>query len=189
MLLRLYIAAMWSPEGKGLTSWLLFVMFIVILLVSHFVSCDRCGTWLYRFLIPVVFLTYKMLFEPHILPFFRNSFNKFNKTWALMLEPPYPTKVSNITFTGPCSAVGNVSGYRCMSDCRSRGREFDPSPVPYFRGDWSGNNFYVHSPPFHLIIQLSVTSESMRTKYWLTSLGRLVHGKMRSGELTVSSWP
>ena len=36
---------------------------------------------------------------------------------------------------GPCSAVGNVSGYRCMSDCRSRGREFDPGPVPYFRGD------------------------------------------------------
>ena len=27
-------------------------------------------------------------------------------------------------FTGPCSAVGNVSGYRCVSDCRSRGREF-----------------------------------------------------------------
>ena len=36
---------------------------------------------------------------------------------------------------GPCSAVGNVSGYRCVSDCRSRGREFDPGPVPYFRGD------------------------------------------------------
>ena len=35
--------------------------------------------------------------------------------------------------TGPRSAVGNVSGYRCVSDCRSRGREFDPSPVPYFR--------------------------------------------------------
>ena len=32
-------------------------------------------------------------------------------------------------------AVGNVSGYRCVSDCRSRGREFDPGPVPYFRGD------------------------------------------------------
>ena len=29
----------------------------------------------------------------------------------------------------------NVSGYRCLSDCRSRGREFDPGPVPYFRGD------------------------------------------------------
>ena len=32
--------------------------------------------------------------------------------------------------TGPRSAVGNVSGYRCVSDCRSRGREFDPGPVP-----------------------------------------------------------
>ena len=38
-------------------------------------------------------------------------------------------------YTGPRSAVGNVSGYRCVSDCRSRGREFDPGPVPYFRGD------------------------------------------------------
>ena len=37
--------------------------------------------------------------------------------------------------TGPRSAVGNVSGYRCVSDCRSKGREFDPGPVPYFRGD------------------------------------------------------
>ena len=36
---------------------------------------------------------------------------------------------------GPRSAVGNVSGYRCVSDCRSRGREFDLGPVPYFRGD------------------------------------------------------
>ena len=39
------------------------------------------------------------------------------------------------TIAGPRSAVGNVSGYRCVSDCRSRGREFDPGPVPYFRGD------------------------------------------------------
>ena len=37
--------------------------------------------------------------------------------------------------TGPRSAVGNVSGYRCVSDCRSRGPEFDPGSVPYFRGD------------------------------------------------------
>ena len=37
--------------------------------------------------------------------------------------------------TGPRSAVGNVSGYRCVSDCNSRGREFDPGPVSYFRGD------------------------------------------------------
>ena len=40
-----------------------------------------------------------------------------------------------LLLTGPRSAVGDVSGYRCVSDCRSRGREFDPGPVPYFRGD------------------------------------------------------
>ena len=33
MLSRLFIAALWSPEGKWLTSWLLFVMFSVILLL------------------------------------------------------------------------------------------------------------------------------------------------------------
>ena len=38
MLLRLLVAALWSTEGKGLTSWLLFVMFIVSLLLSHLVS-------------------------------------------------------------------------------------------------------------------------------------------------------
>ena len=37
--------------------------------------------------------------------------------------------------TGPLGAVGNVSGNRCESDCRSRGREFDPGLVPYFGGD------------------------------------------------------
>ena len=35
----------------------------------------------------------------------------------------------------PRSAVGNMSGNRCESDCRSRGREFDRGPVPYFHGD------------------------------------------------------
>ena len=44
MLLRLFIAALWSPAGKGLTSWLLFVMFIAVLLLSHVVSWVRCGS-------------------------------------------------------------------------------------------------------------------------------------------------
>ena len=42
MLLRLFIAALWSPAGKGLTTWLLFVMF-VFLSLSHVVSWVRCG--------------------------------------------------------------------------------------------------------------------------------------------------
>ena len=37
MLSCLLIAALLSPEGKGLTSWLMFVMFIVILLLYHLV--------------------------------------------------------------------------------------------------------------------------------------------------------
>ena len=49
-------------------------------------------------------------------------------TWLLMLK-------LRSEQTGPRSAVGNVSGNRCESDCRSRGREFDPGPVPYFPGD------------------------------------------------------
>ena len=35
MLLRLFIASLWSPSGKGLTSWLLLVMNIKFLLLSH----------------------------------------------------------------------------------------------------------------------------------------------------------
>ena len=38
-------------------------------------------------------------------------------------------------YTRPRNAVSNVSGNRCESDCRSRVCEFNPGPVPYFRGD------------------------------------------------------
>ena len=38
MLSHLFIAALWSPAGKGLTSRLLLVIFIVFLLLSHVVS-------------------------------------------------------------------------------------------------------------------------------------------------------
>ena len=44
MLSRLFIAALWSPARKLQTSWLLLVMFIVFLLLSHVVSWVRCGT-------------------------------------------------------------------------------------------------------------------------------------------------
>ena len=57
---RLFIAALWSPAGKGMTSWFLLVMFIIFLLLSHVVSYVRCGTLLYRFLIFASFLTLKI---------------------------------------------------------------------------------------------------------------------------------
>ena len=105
-------------------------------------------------------------------------------TLSIVLYPLLSTgstqKDRKSSHTGPRSAVGNVFGNRCESDCRSRDREFDPGPVPYFRGDWSWNNFYGHSPPFRWIIQeglFSVTSESMCTKYWLTACSSLPRKK------------
>ena len=43
MLSRLFITALWSPSGKGLTSWLLLLMANVFLLLSYVVSWVRCG--------------------------------------------------------------------------------------------------------------------------------------------------
>ena len=36
MLSRLFIAAVWSPAGKGLTSWLLFAMFNFVFVTFPF---------------------------------------------------------------------------------------------------------------------------------------------------------
>ena len=44
MLSHLFIAPLWSPAGKGLTSWLSFTMFNCVFVTSHVVSWFRCGT-------------------------------------------------------------------------------------------------------------------------------------------------
>ena len=41
---RLFIDALWSPAGKGLTSWLSFVMSNCEFVTFQLVSCVRCGT-------------------------------------------------------------------------------------------------------------------------------------------------
>ena len=42
---RLFICALWSPAGKGLTSWLSFVVSSVSLSLSHwYPGSGRCGT-------------------------------------------------------------------------------------------------------------------------------------------------
>ena len=48
---RLYICALWSSAGKGLTSRLSFVVFNCEFVTFPFISWVRCGTLLYRFLI------------------------------------------------------------------------------------------------------------------------------------------
>ena len=54
----LFVAALWSTAGKGLTSWLSFVWcFLVFCHFPIMVSWVRCGTWLYRFLSFAFFTT------------------------------------------------------------------------------------------------------------------------------------
>ena len=55
---RLFICALWSPAGKGLTSWLSFVVSNCKFVTLPLVSWVRCGTWLYRFLIFAPLLTF-----------------------------------------------------------------------------------------------------------------------------------
>ena len=55
---RLFICALWSPAGKGLTSWLSFVVSNCEVVTFPLVSWVRCGTWLYRFLIFAPLLTF-----------------------------------------------------------------------------------------------------------------------------------
>ena len=54
---RLFIDALWSPAGKGLTSWLSFVMSNCEVVTSPLVFWVRYGALLYRFLIFALLLT------------------------------------------------------------------------------------------------------------------------------------
>ena len=76
---RLFICALWSPAGKGLTSWLSFVVSNCEFVTFPLVSWVRCGTWLYRFLIFAPLLTFILSilqvdnliclsFLPHLVP-------------------------------------------------------------------------------------------------------------------------
>ena len=130
---RLFICALWSSAGKGLTSWLWFVVYtcksVTFPLASwSSVGLDCIDSW-------SLYPTY----------FYQVCSNY--GSWAKYGLVPGVSYFIKDDYAGPRSAVGNVSGYRCVSDFRSRGREFDPSQVPYFRGDWSWNDFYGHSPP------------------------------------------
>ena len=63
---RPFICALWSPAGKGLTSWLSFGLCFTFPLVSWV----RCGTWLYRFLVFAPFLT---LLYAHVLQLYAKT--------------------------------------------------------------------------------------------------------------------
>ena len=67
---HLFICALWSPAGKGLTSWPLFVVSNCEFVTFPLVSWVRCGTWLYRFPIFAPLLT--LVRNPIFLWFFRD---------------------------------------------------------------------------------------------------------------------
>ena len=83
--------------------------------------------------------------------------------------------------TGSHSTVGNVSGYRCVSDCRSRGASSIPARSHTFvEIDHEIISMVILPPSTEWIIQegfLSVTSKSMCTKYWLTACSSLPRKK------------
>ena len=54
---RLFSCGLWSPAGKGLTSWLSFVVSNCEFVTFQLVSWVTCCTWLYRFLIFAPLLT------------------------------------------------------------------------------------------------------------------------------------
>ena len=95
---------------------------------------------------PLLFTNPKGRFSPKTIPMKYHALlvvfeiaAKFDLSSAANYRRRFMVKCVNALDTtaqaGPRSAVGNVSGYRCLSDCISRGREFDPGPAPYFRGD------------------------------------------------------
>ena len=68
---RLFVDALWSPAGKGLTYWLSFVMCICDVVTFPLVSWVRCGALLYRFLIFALFLTLSSI--PLIVPYYKSK--------------------------------------------------------------------------------------------------------------------
>ena len=58
---RLFICALRSPAGKGLSSWLSFVMSNCEFVTFPLVFWVRCGIWLYRFVIFAPLLNFKVI--------------------------------------------------------------------------------------------------------------------------------
>ena len=81
MLSRLFIAALCSPDLLAF-----FVMSILILLLSHLGSWDRCGTRLYGFLILFVFLTLKIHVFENIMVKRAFASNGANALFSIMFS-------------------------------------------------------------------------------------------------------
>ena len=83
MLLRLFIAALWSPAGKELTSWLLFVM-----LNSVFVTfpCGILGQ-VWNLIVSILDLCSLSNFETNLFPCISNKYWHSINVNSAMFQP------------------------------------------------------------------------------------------------------
>ena len=117
---RLFICALWSPAGKGLTSWLSFVVSNYVFVTFPLVSWVRCGTRLYRLLIFAPLLTLVDEFpssEVHCYKDNHRHATYFNTTYQLhghTLEVVYSSKYVGVNIN---EDVFNVPLIACVGFC------------------------------------------------------------------------
>ena len=96
---RLFICALWSPAGKGLTSWLSFVMSYCEFVTFPLVSWVRYGTWLYRFLIfaPLLILWPSLWWQKEVYEF-AGQCTMHLVVFILLLQLVLNTKLPKLCF-------------------------------------------------------------------------------------------
>ena len=79
----MHVCLLWSSAGKGLTSWLSFVMSNCDVVTFPLVSWVRCGAWLYRlyrFLIFALFFTLERIVgKPNFSDQFKKIINCYKR--------------------------------------------------------------------------------------------------------------
>ena len=122
--------------------WISFTLVSLSLLYLLFISWFVCTR---RWCEPNIYVSWAIL-ELRVQLVQLNRF-KPSSTFSYHSDTSFVDYFWYLCFTF-CSAVGNVSNCRYVSDCRFRGCEFDPSLVQYFRRDWSWNNSMAILLPF-----------------------------------------
>ena len=91
---RLFICALWSPAGKGLASWLSFVVSTCEFVTFPLVFWIKCGASLYRFPIFASLLTLSNL------QISQGSFSVLSSSKGLIQTPheSYYLKMGSISF-------------------------------------------------------------------------------------------
>ena len=90
---RLFLCALWSPAGKGLTSWLSFVVSNCEFVTFPLVSWVRCGTWLYRFLIFAPYLLSRPLIALCKSKVLQNAPIEHSAIHLIFIKLPFVNKI------------------------------------------------------------------------------------------------